>query len=98
MWSRDLAVAGGVLAGGGLVGFAVWALGSVVMALGGGDETGGNRPVSHGFVLVKFFTRHVILALVAYVMMVRLHLDPVGMIVGVTSVVAAALVEAARHR
>jgi hypothetical protein len=38
------------------------------------------------------------LALVAYVMMVRLHLDPVGMIVGVTSVVVAAGIEAARPR
>jgi hypothetical protein len=31
-------------------------------------------------------------------MMTRLHLDPVGMIVGVTSVVVAAAMEAARPR
>jgi hypothetical protein len=47
---------------------------------------------------VKFFTRHVILGLVAYGMMVRLHLDPIGMLVGVTSVVVAAAIEAARPR
>jgi hypothetical protein len=47
---------------------------------------------------VKFFTRHAILAVAAYVMMVRLHLDPVGMFIGVTSVVVAAAVAAARQR
>jgi hypothetical protein len=56
------------------------------------------RPVSRALLLVKFFTRHAILAVTAYVMMVRLHLDPVGMFVGVTSVVVAAAVAAARAR
>jgi hypothetical protein len=96
--SRDLQVAAGVLAGGVLVGLAIWALGGVVDALGERAETGEIRRVSRGFALVKFFTRHAILAFVAYVMMVRLHLDPVGMVVGVTSVVVAAIVEAARPR
>ena len=103
-WSQDMRVVGGVVAGGVLVALAIWALGGLVDALvgGGGNSAGdegenvGNRPVSRGFLLVKFFTRHGILALVAYVMMVRLHLDPVGMVVGVTSVVVAAMVEAAR--
>ena len=95
-WSRDARVAGGVLAGGVLVGLALWALGGVVEALGSRTKEGEIRRLSRGFALVKFFTRHVILALVAYVMMVRLHLDPVGMVVGVTSVVIAAIVEAIR--
>jgi hypothetical protein len=105
LWSWDLRVVGGVLGGGVLVGFALWALAG---AFGGGRrgrvEASPNRgngeipPVSRGFALVKFFTRHVILALVAYVMMVRLHLDPIGMVVGVTSVVVAATLEAARPR
>ena len=60
-------------------------------------ENGEIRPVSRGFPLVKFFTRHAILAFVAYVMMVRLHLDPVGMLVGVSSVVVAAVIEARRR-
>ena len=38
-----------------------------------------------GFPLVKFFTRHAILALAAYGMMVRLHFDPLGLLVGVSS-------------
>lgn len=98
VWSRDVRVAGGVVGGGVLIGLAIWALGGVVSALGARTESGGIGRVSRGFALVKFFTRHAILALVAYVMMVRLHLDPVGMVVGVTSVVVAAIVEAARPR
>lgn len=98
-WSRgDLRVVGGVLAGGVLVGLAIWALRGLVSEVVMRGETGEIRPMSRGLALVKFFTRHVILALVAYVMMVRLHLDPIGMVVGVTSVVVAALVEARRPR
>jgi len=88
----------GVLGGGALVGLSLWAIGGVVNRLTMRSETGGIRPVSHALPLVKFFTRHAILALTAYVMMVRLHLDPVGMFVGVTSVVVAAAVAAARPR
>lgn len=98
VWSREPLVVGGVLGGGLLVGVAIWGLGGVVDALvnhGQNRETG---PVSRAFPLVKFFTRHAILAFVAYVMMVRLHLDPVGMVVGVTSVVVAAVIEAIRPR
>jgi hypothetical protein len=98
IWSRDLRVAAGVVGGGVLVGLVMWAMTGLVRALLPGGEIGKNEPVSRGLLLVKFFTRHVILASVAYVMMVRLHLDPVGMIVGVTSVVVAAIVEAARPR
>jgi hypothetical protein len=98
VWSREAAMVGGVLGGGVLVGLTIWALAGVVAALARRDETGEMRPVSRAFPLVKFFTRHVILGLVAYVMMVRLHLDPIGMVVGVTSVVVAAVIEAARPR
>jgi hypothetical protein len=102
---RDMALVGGVLGGGVLVGVAMWAIAGAVNALvrdtrdaAGRGENGENRPVLRPFSLVKFFTRHVILALVAYVMLVRLHLDAVGMVVGVTSVVVAAILEAARPR
>jgi hypothetical protein len=88
----------GILGGGALVGLSMWAIRGVVEGLTMRSETGEIRPVSRGFPLVKFFTRHAILALTAYVMMVRLHLDPVGMFVGVTSVVVAAAVAAARSR
>ena len=48
------------------------------------------------FPLVKFFTRHGMLALAAYVMMVRLHLDPVGLLAGVSSLAVAVAVEVLR--
>ena len=99
VWApRQPRVALGVVGGGVLVGLALWALGGVVDALGRRGENGEMRPVSRAFPLVKFFTRHAMLAVAAYVMMVRLHLDPVGMVVGVTSVVVAAAIEAARPR
>jgi len=46
---------------------------------------------------VKSFTRHGILALAAYGMMARLHLDPVAMLVGVSSLVIAAGIDALRR-
>ncbi len=57
------------------------------------DETGRK---SLRFALVKFFTRHGIVALAAYGMMVRLHLDPVGLLAGVSSLGVAVAVEALR--
>jgi hypothetical protein len=57
------------------------------------DETGRK---STGFSLVKFFTRHAIVALAAYGMMVRLHLDAMGLLAGVSSLGVAVAVEALR--
>jgi len=57
------------------------------------DQTGRKSP---RFALVKFFTRHGIVALAAYGMMVRLHVDPLGVLLGVTSLGIAVGVEALR--
>jgi hypothetical protein len=46
--------------------------------------------------LVKFVTRFAILGLIAYVMMVRLRAHPVWMLLGASSLVAAAALEAVR--
>lgn len=46
--------------------------------------------------LVKCFTRYAILAIAAYVMLVRLRLHPVGVLTGASSLVVAATVAAAR--
>jgi hypothetical protein len=46
--------------------------------------------------LVKFITRFAMLALIAYVMMVRLRAHPVWMLLGASSLVAAAALEAVR--
>jgi hypothetical protein len=97
-WRPDhLRLAAGVVGGGVLVGVAYWAIRGAVAQLTMVGENGEIRPVSRVLPLVKFFTRHVILAVGAYVMMVRLHLDPVGMLIGVTSVVVAAAVAAGRR-
>jgi hypothetical protein len=99
LWSPgEPRLALGVLGGGALVGLSMWAITGVVRGVTTRAKSGEMRPVSRAVPLVKFFTRHAILAVTAYVMMVRLHLDPVGMFVGVTSVVVAAAFAAARKR
>lgn len=110
IWTRGLLVPLGVVGGGLLIGMSYWAIASTVNALTargalpeaappevGQDqkptETGRKRA---GFHLVKIFTRHGMLALAAYVMMVRLHLDPVGLLAGVSSLGIAVAVEVLR--
>lgn len=96
LWKRDLATPAGVAGGGLLIGWAFWAIRGGVDAWAG-IGSGGERPRKRArFQLVKFFTRHGMLALAAYGMMVRLHLDPVAMLAGVSSLGAAAAVEAVR--
>lgn len=93
VWPRTWAAAGGVVAGGALMGGAAWAIHRAVDGVLGAEP--GRKPGA--WVLVKFFTRHAILAAAAYGIMVRLHLDPVGMLVGVSSLVLAAGVEVIRR-
>jgi hypothetical protein len=98
LWRPDrpevaLGIAGGAL----LTGLSAWAIAGVVDRVTARGETGEIRPVSWGFALVKFFTRHVILAVAAYGMMVRLQFDPVAMIVGVASAAVAAATAARRR-
>jgi hypothetical protein len=96
LWKRNFVAPLGVLGGGALIGVSFWAIRGTVdglIALRSGGETG---RISTVFVLVKFFTRHVIVALAAYGMMVRLHLHPMGLLVGVSSLGVAVGVEALR--
>jgi hypothetical protein len=88
IWKRDLAGPLGVLGGGVLIGLSFWAIRGTV------DGLIAQKP--SGFALVKFFTRHGILALAAYGMMVRLHVDPLGLLAGVSSLGVAVAVEAFR--
>lgn len=92
VWPRDWRTAAGVLGGGVLIGLSAWAIRGVV----DGFLSPSDAPRPGWPVLVKFFTRHAILALAAYGMMARLKLDPVGMLVGVSSLALAAGLEAAR--
>jgi hypothetical protein len=61
-----------------------------------GAKAGETGRKSTAFALVKFFTRHAIVAVAAYGMMVRLHLDPLGLLAGVSSLGVAVGVEALR--
>jgi hypothetical protein len=96
IWPSRWRVAGGVVGGGALIGFAYWAIKGFVEQVSapgaGGDGVAGGR--RH---LVKFFTRHGILALAAYVMMARLRLDAFGMLAGASALVLAMALEAARN-
>lgn len=95
-WFRNLAAPLGVVGGGLLIGLSFWAIQGSVDAFVG-LRSGGETPRKPArFHLVKFFTRHGMLALAAYGMMVRLQLDPVAMLVGVTSLGVAVAVEAVR--
>jgi hypothetical protein len=96
VWFRTVAVPAGVLGGGLLIGLSFWAIWGSVDAFVG-LRSGGETPRKPArFHLVKFFTRHGMLALAAYGMMVRLQLDPVAMLLGVTSLGVAVAVEAVR--
>jgi len=96
VWFRNLSAPLGVIGGGLLIALSFWAIAGSVDAFVGlrsGGETPGKSTRFH---LVKFFTRNGMLALTAYGMMVRLQLDPVAMLVGVTSLGVAVAVEAVR--
>lgn len=93
VWPRTLAAAGGVVAGGLLIGLSYWAIRGVVDGLLVARVEGGSPGRA---ALVKFFTRHAILALAAYGMMARFGVDPVALLTGVTSVGVAAAAEAVR--
>ena len=91
---------GGVAVSGGdwWVGVAVVGGGALAAISYAGVKAGVDAAASgrRAWPLVKFFTRYAILALSAYVMLVRLRLHPVGVVAGASSPVVAAMVAAAR--
>jgi hypothetical protein len=89
VWPHNWRIAGGVIGGGLLIGGSFWAISGGVEALRRPDKW-------RGFHLVKFFTRYGMLGLGAYGMMVRLHLDPLGLLTGVSALGVAVGVEAIR--
>jgi hypothetical protein len=93
---HDCSITLGIAAGGLLIAIAFWAIQGTVDALIRARSRGETPPKRAGFQLVKFFTRHAMLAFAAYVMMMRLRVDPVAMLMGVSSLGAAAAVEAVR--
>ena len=84
-WRAGVAVAGG----------GVLIATSFVSIRGGVDAAATGRGA--GRALLKVAGRYALLAFLAYVMIARLRLPPLGLIAGASSVVAATVVEAVRH-
>jgi hypothetical protein len=94
----------GVLGGGVIAGVSYWSIrtgidGLVAAFLGGpaADEAERARPaIPPARAMVRLAGRYALLALIAYVMIARLRLHPVGLVVGASALVASASFEAAR--
>jgi hypothetical protein len=86
--ARDWRAGAAVLGGGLLIAT------SFLSIRGGVEDIAGRRRA--GRALLKVIGRYALLAFLAYVMIARLRLPPLGLIAGASSVVAAALVEALR--
>ena len=103
-WRRGIPdVALGVLGGGALVGTSYWAIKTSATRLtealarrAGTSESGPHERPRLGLALAVFVLRYALLGLLAYVMIARLRLHPVGLLLGASSMVAAAAVEAMR--
>lgn len=105
----DPDVALGILGGGLLIGISYWAIrssidGLMAVALAGREtaalEEGTPRldprarqrqAARH---VLRFTARYLVLGVLAYLMLVRLTLHPVGLVIGVSSIVVAAAIEA----
>ena len=89
-------IALGVLGGGVLAGLAYWGIRGLADVLVRDAIRGEMRSNSRVWALVKFFTRHAILGLAGYGMMTRLKLDPIGLLIGVSSPIVVIAFEAVR--
>ncbi len=103
VWRRgNPEVALGVLGGGALIAVSYWAIKSSVtrlteaLARRAASGSGARARPSLALALAVFVLRYALLGLLAYVMIARLRLHPVGLFLGASSVVAAAAVEAMR--
>jgi hypothetical protein len=92
-WLAGAAVIGGGL----LISISYGAIRASVDAAIARHRSGESPSPSTRLPLVKLFTRHAIVAVAAYGMMVRLHLDPLGVLAGVSSLVMAVAVEVLRE-
>jgi hypothetical protein len=87
-----------VLAGGLLIGLSYWSIKSgvsnLVDAVAAGGE--GKTRAPRRRIALQLAGRYALLGFVAYVMIVRLRLHPLGLLAGASSIVAAVTVEAVR--
>ena len=84
----------GVLGGGILAGVSLVGIRSGIGGMLGGSAPGSRRRSL--WIAVKVLARYALLGLLAYVMIARLRLHPLGLLAGASSVVAAAAIEAGR--
>jgi len=84
--TRSVWAAAAVVGGGLLIGI------SFVSIKGGIEQLSARRGV--GFAVLKMAGRYALLGFLAYVMIARLRLPPLGLIAGASSVMAAAALEA----
>ncbi len=93
------AAALGVVGGGLLIGISFYLLGSASAGLSaliaGGTPRAEKGRIARG-VALKLVGRYALLGFLAYVMIARLRLHPLGVLAGASSVAAAAFVEAVR--
>ena len=93
------AAAFGVLGGGLLIGISFYLLASGSAGLSalvaGGTSRAERRRLAPG-VILKLAGRYALLGFLAYVMIARLRLHPLGVLAGASSVAAAAFIEAVR--
>ena len=82
----------GVLGGGLLIWVSYRTIGSGVTTL----TSGRAAPRGLTWIVLKVVARYALLAFLAYVMIARLRLHPLGLLVGASSVAAAASIEALR--
>ena len=89
----------GVVGGGLLIGVSFYLLGSgaagLATLLAGGSTRAERRRIASG-VALKLAGRYALLGFLAYVMIARLRLHPLGVLAGASSVGAAAFIEAVR--
>lgn len=86
-----------VLAGGILVGTSYWSIKSGLSGLIDATAApGGNARAPRGRIALQLAGRYALLGFMAYVMIVRLRLHPLGLLAGASSIVAAVTVEAVR--
>ena len=83
-----------VLAGGLLIATSYWSIKAGVSRLVGSDDAMARVPRAR--IAFQLAGRYALLALMAYVMIVRLRLHPLGLLAGASSIVAAVTVEAVR--
>jgi hypothetical protein len=95
------AAAFAVLGGGGLIAFSYWAIVSSIDTLVAAVERRRQTLTradyrSIALAMLKLAGRYALLGLLAYVMIARLRMHPIGLLVGASSMVAAVAIEAVR--